>query len=53
MDTTDVDERDGRIALLESEQAEEGLKRLPDWLRRVRELLAQPAARRWHRFWWR
>jgi hypothetical protein len=41
------------IALLESEQAEEGRKRLPDWLRRVRELLAQPAARRWRGFWWR
>jgi hypothetical protein len=47
--------REGRdlIALLESEQPEEGLKRLPDWLRRVRELLAQPAARRWRGFWWR
>lgn len=41
------------IALLESDQPEEGRKRLADWLRRVRELLARPAARRWRRFWWR
>ena len=41
------------IALLEGDQSEEGRKRLADWLRRVRELLARPAARRWRRFWWR
>jgi len=41
------------IAWLEGDRSEEGRKRLADWLRRVRELLARPAARRWRRFWWR
>lgn len=41
------------IAWLEGDRSEEGRKRLADWLRRVRELLARPAARRWRRLWWR
>ena len=41
------------IAWLEGDRSEEGRKRLADWLHRVQELLAQPAARRWRRFWWR
>ena len=40
------------IAWLEGDRSEEGRKWLTDWLRRVRELLARPAARRWRRFWW-
>ena len=40
------------IPLLERDRPE-GWKRLVDWLRRVRELLAQPAAQRWHRIWWK
>ncbi len=41
------------IVWLEGDRSGEGRKRLADWLRRVRELLALPAARRWRRFWWR
>lgn len=41
------------IALLESDRLEEGRKRLADWLRRVREWLKQPAARKRRGFWWR
>ena len=40
------------IPLLERDRPE-GWKRLVDWLRRVRELLAQPAAQRWRRIWWK
>lgn len=42
--------RKDHIPLLEGDRSEEGRNRLADWLRRVQELLARPAARRWWRF---
>lgn len=47
-----VEEGRDLIPLLERD-CPEGWKRLVDWLRRVRELLAQPAAQRWRRIWWK